>query len=154
VKKIRRYELTSEGFALIPYRGGGLTVPLARLSPRPTRRNPIVRHYLDPEVGGQGVAFILKDGSEGVVLWDQALSVNNDPQYVAELQLYKTRMQAFDAFEKASEGRTTRELAKLLGTSTTQVQRIQHRSPRITLDSLVRALAKLGLEVDVKASAA
>jgi hypothetical protein len=118
------------------------------MQPRPTRNNPIDTIGWDADIGRHGVAYTLADGSEGAVLWDHALSVAADPVYSARMREHAIRVQLADALDAATEGKSVREVARQLGTSVSQVQRL--RGPSATLDGLVRALVMLGCEVNVR----
>jgi len=146
--KVRKFEVLTDAVRLTPYRGNALEVSFDRMQPRPTRRNPIEWIGWDKDIGRHGPAYRLADGSEGAVLWDQALSVADDPAYVARMQEHAMKARLVEALDNATEGTSVRELARKLNTSISQVQRLQ--GPSATLDGLVHALIVLGHDVHVQ----
>lgn len=150
--KLRKFEIVSEGLLLTPWRGGALCMPAKRMNPRPTVRNPIVAAAWDPDIGRNGVAYRLRNGREGVVVWDQALDANRDPEYLATMQLHRARAAAVTLLRRHTEGMSVREIAKRIGTSTSQVQRMLAGEPTASLDAIIRALGLLGVEVEVRAA--
>lgn len=150
--KLRKFEIVREGLLLTPWRGGALCMPAKRMDPRPTARNPIVGADWDPDIGHNGVAYRLRNGRVGMVVWDQALDANSDPEYVATMQVHRARASAVMLLRKHTEGMSVRQIAKRLGTSTSQVQRMLAGEPKASLDAIIRALGLLGVEVEVRAA--
>jgi hypothetical protein len=150
--KVRKYEVLHDAVRLYPYRGEPYDVPFVRMQPRPTRSNPIVEIGWEPDVGRHGPAYELKDGQKGAVLWDHALSVNDDPDYRARVQEHRLRAELQGMLREAASGKSVRQLAKQLGTSTSQVVRLLDPDRGGSLDSLARALFKLGVDLEVRAA--
>lgn len=80
---------------------------------------------------------------------DAVLEYNEDPSYIADLMLYRLTQVARTRFE--SSRLSTREVARSLGTSPTQLFRIlDPTNYGKSLRQLVALLYVLGFEVDVE----
>ena len=105
--------------------------------------------YVDPELGREGFTYRLASGVEGSVHLDSVLEYNEDPSYMAELTLYRLTLEAEKRFE--SSGLSAREVARLLGTSPTQLYRLlDPTNYGKSLKQLVALLYLLGAEVEVE----
>jgi hypothetical protein len=132
----------------IELRDRTLTFPFARLSAKPTKENPIIEVWVDPELGNEGFTFVLKDGTEGSVHIDHVLEFNRDPKYIAELLLYKLSVEAKKRVD--SSGMSNREVIRRLGTSASQYYRLlDPANTRKSVGQLLGLLQLLGCEVDV-----
>ena len=150
--KVRKFEVLHDAVRLYPYRGEPYDVPFARMQPRPTRANPIVEIGWDPDIGRHGPAYELKSGEQGAVLWDHALSVNEDPDYRARICEHRLRAELQKMLQQAAAGKSVRKLAEELGTSTSQVVRLLDPNRGGSLDALARALFKLGVTLEIRAA--
>ena len=105
--------------------------------------------YVDPELGREGFTYRLASGAEGSVHLDSVLEYNEDPSYMAELTLYRLTLEAKKRFE--SSGLSAREVARLLGTSPTQLYRLlDPTNYGKSLKQLVALLYLLGAEVELE----
>ncbi len=122
-------------------------MPFVKLVPRPTRRDPIVRAVVDPELAREAVTYTLASGREGSVHLDHLLSYNRDPAYLARIVLHELSVQARQRLE--ASGLSRREVARRLGTSAPQVYRLL--DPANTSKSFTQTLALLQvLDCDVE----
>jgi hypothetical protein len=74
--------------------GKRLTFPFARLDPRPMPDDPLVKVFVDPELGAEGFTYVLKSGREGTVHVEDVLEYNQDPNYLRDLLLYRLTLEA------------------------------------------------------------
>ena len=126
--------------------GRTLPLPYARLEQPPTRENRVAEVYSDPELGHQGVTYVLEDGTEESVPVDAVLDYNRDPGYVRDMLLYRLTLEARRRME--STPLSHREVIRRLGTSPAQLYRLLDPSHRgKTLDRMVELLAVLGYDV-------
>lgn len=122
-------------------------MPFAKLVPRPTRRDPIIRAVVDPELAREAVTYTLSSGREGSVHLDHVLFYNRDPAYLARLVLHDLSVQARERLD--ASGLSRREIARRLGTSVPQVYRLL--DPANTAKSFTQTLALLQvLDFDVE----
>lgn len=96
--------------------------PYAKLDVKPTPEDPLVKVYVDPELGNEAFTYELESGREGTVHIDHVLDVNLDPGHLADLLLYRLTVEAQKRFEASSVG--VRPLAQQLGASPTQLYRL------------------------------
>jgi len=129
-------------------RSGSYVFPYSQVRPSATRDDRIVELHVDPEMGREGFVYQLESGREGAVHIDHVLEYNRDPSYMADQLLYELTMQAKEAFEASAL--STREIARRLGTSPTQLYRLlDPTNSRKSLKQLLALLGLLGCEVDV-----
>jgi hypothetical protein len=102
--------------------GRTLSMPFAKLDPRPTGANRIRDAYVDPELGNEAVTYVLESGDEGSVHVEHALEYNQDPAYLAELLAHQLTVEARKRIDRS--GLSRRELARRLGTSVPQLYRL------------------------------
>lgn len=122
--------------------------PYEKAEPRPTRDDPIVEVYIDPELGDDGFTYTLKSGQEGSVLLDHVLDYNEEPGYMRDLLLYNLTTQALKRLETTALSR--REIIRRLGTSPAQFYRlIDPTNDRKSVDKMLSLLQVLGCEVDL-----
>ncbi|MBL7033917.1 MAG: hypothetical protein ISR91_07195 [Candidatus Delongbacteria bacterium] len=132
----------------IELRGRSLTFPYARLPVTPTKENPVEKVWVDPDLGDEAFTFKLRDGVEESVHIDHVLEFNRDPQYVAELLLYKLSLEARKRVD--SSGMSNREVIRRLGTSASQYYRLLDPSnTKKSVGQLLGLLQLLGCEVDI-----
>src|SRR5262249_49120258 len=115
IVKIRsvRHDNRRKGFEVRTSRAR-LWLPYAKLEVRPTPHDPIVREYVDPELGNEGFTYLLKSGDEGTVHIEQVLEYNQDPDYLRDLLLYKLTIEARKRLAKTRLSR--REIIRRLAT--------------------------------------
>ncbi len=146
--KIQRVEANNHRRTfLVHTRKGTLPFPYSRAEPAPSRRDRLARVFVDPQLGREAFTYELESGAQGSVHVDSVLDYNADPDYLAELLLYKLTLVANERLEES--GLSMREIARLLGTSPTQLYRLT--DPTNTTKSVRQMLALLhvlGCEVD------
>lgn len=123
--------------------------PYAKADPAPSAGDRVVEVLVDPELGREAFTFRLASGAEGSVHIDAVLEYNEDPSYMADLALYRLTQEARTRFEIS--GLSTREVARSLGTSPTQLYRLlDPTNYSKSLRQLLALLYLLGCDVDVE----
>ena len=103
--------------------------------------------WVDTQTRGRAVGIRLEDGSEEYMPYDQPLALARDPAYVLRTQLERLLARIRQAL--ADKHISKRYLAKQLGTSDNQIQRLL--DPSIlnkNLEQLYRIGLLLGLELE------
>jgi hypothetical protein len=127
---------------------GEFTFPYEKADPRPTRDDPIVDLFIDPEIGSEGLSYVLASGVDGCVLLDWVFDYNEEPGYMRDLLLYNLTVQALDRLE--TTGLSKREIIRRLGTSPAQFYRlVDPTNYRKSVDKMLSLLQVLGCEVDL-----
>lgn len=130
-------------------RGKSLVFPFAKCSPAPSSTDPVNEVVPDPELAKEAFTYTLKSGKEGSVHIDQVLEYNRDPGYLRDLVVYNLTLEARRSLE--SSGLSKRETIRRLGTSAPQLYRLLDPAMRRkSVDQMLRLLAVLGQEVQVK----
>jgi hypothetical protein len=125
-----------------------LLMPFAKADPQPTAADPVVRAFVDREIGSEGVGYVLRSGREGTVHVEQVLEYNKDPDHLRDLLLYKLTLEAQKRVAKSALSR--RELIRRLGTSATQFYRLLDQTNyRKSVDQLVSLLQILDCDVQL-----
>ena len=125
--------------------------PFAKAGPVPSGRDPVITVAPDPELGNEGFTYQLRSGQEGSVHIDSVLEANRDPQYMAELLMYKLSLAAKQRMSESSE--PVRDVAAALGTSAAQIYRlIDPTNYSKSFNQLVQLLDFLDCDVDVQMS--
>jgi hypothetical protein len=138
--KRRRFEVTTSR--------GILPFPFARCDPTPSTKDRIEEVYVDPELGREAFTYKLASGAEGSVHVDSVLDVNADPEYLAELELYRLTLEARKHF--GASGLSIRDAAARLNTSPTQLYRILDPANGTTsARHLLAVLALAGASLEV-----
>ncbi len=123
--------------------------PYAKADPLPSADDRIAEVFVDPELGREAFTFRLDSGAGGSVHIDAVLEYNEDPSYMADLTLYRLTQEARTRLENS--GLSTREVARSLGTSPTQLYRlIDPTNYTKSLRQLMALLYLLGCDVDVE----
>ena len=123
--------------------------PYAKADPAPSADDRVAEAFVDPELGREAFTFRLASGAEGSVHVDAVLEYNEDPSYMADLALYRLTQEARTRFEKS--GLSTREVARSLGTSPTQLYRLLDPTNYTkSLRQLMALLHLLGCDVEVE----
>ena len=147
--KIRsvRHDNRKKGFQIRASRSS-YWFPYAKLEVRPTSRDPVVREYVDPELGREGFTYSLKSGREATIHVEQVLEYNQDPAYMRDLLLHKLTLEARNRL--AGTGLSRREIIRRLGTSPAQFYRlIDPTNYRKSVDQMLSLLHVLDCEVDL-----
>ena len=122
--------------------------PFARLEHPPGPADPIVRVFVDPELGGEAFTYVLKSGREDSIHAEQVLEHNQDPSFLREQILYRLTIEARRGVARSPLSK--REIARRLGTSAAQLYRLlDPANRRKSIDHLLRLLSALDCEVDV-----
>jgi hypothetical protein len=123
--------------------------PYAKADPAPSADDRIAEVFVDPELGREAFTFRLASGREGSVHVDAVLEYNEDPSYMADLTLYRLTQEARAHFENSAL--STREVARSLGTSPTQLYRLLDPTNYAkSVRQLMALLYLLGCEIDVE----
>ena len=130
-------------------RRANFVFPYAKADPAPSSSDRVADAYVDPELGREAFTFRLASGAEGSVHIDAVLEYNEDPAYMADLALYRLTQAARTRFE--GSGLSTREVARTLGSSPTQLYRLLDPTNYAkSLRQLMALLYLLGCDVDVE----
>jgi hypothetical protein len=123
-----------------------LSMPFAKVDPPPTTGDPIVRAFVDKEIGSEGFGYVLRSGREGMVHIEQVLEYNKDPDHLRDGLLYTLTLEAQKRV--AASPLSRRELIRRLGTSATQFYRLLDQTNYSkSLDQLVSLLQILDCDV-------
>jgi len=128
-----------------------LTFPYCKIDKdvRPTAENPISDVHADPELGNEGFTWTLKSGDEGSLHIDSVLEENQDPEYMADLALYRITGDAIRAIEDS--GLTKAQIAKKLRTSAAQLQRLlDPTNKQKSIGQMVALLHVVGKTIEVE----
>ena len=127
-------------------------LPFAKVSPRPTAADPVVRAFVDKEIGSEGFGYVLRSGREGTAHIEQVLDYNKDPNYLRDQLLYRLTLEAQKRV--AASRLSRRELIRRLGTSATQFYRLLDQTNyRKSVDQLVSVLQILDCDVKLVVTA-
>ena len=139
----RRHE-----FTVVTRSGATYTFPYSEADPCPDSDDRLAEVFVDKELGNEAFTYILKSGEEGSVHIEQVLEYNDDPQYLADLLIYKLTLEAQEGVE--SSGFSMRQIAKRLKTSLPQLYRLlDPANTRKSMSQLVTLLYVLNCEVDL-----
>lgn len=131
-------------------RGEVFPFPYALVDPTPTVTNRVVEAGPDPELGNEAFTYVLESGEEGSVHIDAVREFNEDPEYLAQLTLYRLSVEARKLLDES--GLSVRQVAASLKTSPTQVYRLlDPANNRKTIRQVVALFSVLGYELDVTA---
>ena len=123
-----------------------LLMPFGKIEPRPTADDPVVRAFVDREIGSEGFSFVLRSGREGTVHVEQVLEYNRDPGHLRDQLLYALTLEAQKRVKASTLSR--RELIRRLGTSATQFYRLLDQTNyRKSIDQLLSLLQLLDCDV-------
>lgn len=135
----KAFEIETEAGTVLPF-------PYASADPMPDREDPIVRAYVDPELGEEGFSYLLRSGREGTVHVEQVLEYNKDPGYLRDVLLYKLTIEARKRIEDSPLSK--REIVRRLGTSASQLYRLlDPTNYRKSVDQLLALLHVLDCDV-------
>jgi len=129
-------------------RRGQWPFPYSKAEPSPAASDPLVRLYIDPELGREGFTYLLASGAEGSVHIDHVLDYNEEPGYMRDLLLHNLTCEALDRIEASPLSK--REIIRRLGTSPAQFYRlIDPTNYRKSVDKMLALLQVLDCEVEV-----
>lgn len=125
-----------------------LLFPFVRLEEQPTSDDPIVKVFVDQELGAEGFTYVLQSGREGTVHIEDVLEYNQDPDYLRDLLLYRLTLEAQKALAATPLAR--REIIRRLRTSPAQLYRLLDQTNyRKSVDQLLRLLQVLDHDVEL-----
>ncbi len=125
-----------------------LLLPYSKVEIQPNGNDPVVRAFIDKELGGEGFGYVLASGKEGTVHSEQVLEYNQDPSFLRDALLYKLTVEAQKRIEKSPLSR--REIVRRLRTSATQLYRLLDQTNYSkSVDQLLSLLHVLDCEVDL-----
>ena len=123
-------------------------LPYSKVDLQPSAADPIVRVFVDKELGREGFTYVLESGKEGTVHGEQVLEYNQDPRYLRDALLYKLTIEAQKRVEASPLSK--REIIRRLGTSATQFYRLLDQTNcRKSVDQLLSLLHVLDCDVDL-----
>ncbi len=127
-------------------------LPYSEVTPQPSIIDPIIRLFVDRELGREAFTYILKSGNEGTVHIEQVLEYNQDPDYLRDALLYKLTIEAQRRVEASPLSKS--EIIRRLGTSAAQLHRLlDQKNYRKSVDKLLSLLHVLGCDVDLRVRA-
>lgn len=127
---------------------GELIYPFAKIDPRPKGDDPIVRVWIDKELGSEAFTYELGSGQEGTVHIEQVLEYNKDPDYLRDRLLYRLTLEAQKRVTASQLPK--REIIRRLGTSATQFYRLLDQTNYSkSVDQLVSLLQILDCDIDL-----
>lgn len=122
--------------------------PYVKAKPEPTSEDPILRVYVDKDLGREGITYELASGKTGTIHIEQVLEYNQDPNYLRDLLLYKLTLEVQKRV--ADSPLAKREITRRLGTSATQLYRLLDQTNYETsIDQLVSLLQVLDCDIDL-----
>jgi len=122
--------------------------PYTKADPPAGSRDPVVRAFVDQELGREGFTYVLASGQEGTVHIEQVLEYNQDPRHLRDLILYKLTLEA--QRRVAASALSKREMIRRLGTSAAQFYRLLDQTNyRKSVDQVLSLLHVLDCEVDL-----
>jgi len=122
--------------------------PFAKLDPRPSTGDPIVKVWVDKELASEAVTYVQASGREGTVHIEQVLEYNKDPDFLRDRLLYRLTLEAQKRV--AASALPRREIIRRLGTSATQFYRLLDQTNYSkSVDQLVSLLQILDCEVEL-----
>lgn len=124
--------------------------PYAKLRRPPSSADQVAEVYADPEIGLEGFTYRLESGVEDTIHLDAVLDYNEDPDYLAEMLVYRLTVEACAAVEES--GLSKRELIRRLETSPSQFYRLLDTSyTGKSIGQLLALLHIVGREVEIVA---
>lgn len=130
---------------------GEFAYPYARLDPEPTSDDPIVEFFIDEELAGMAVTYILKSGRDGFVHMEMAFDYNREPGYMRDMLLHRLTLDAQRNLE--ASGLSKREVARRLKTSPAQLYRLLDQTNyEKSVDGMLELLSVLGCDVEFTVS--
>ena len=127
-------------------------LPYSKVDPQPSSADPIMRLFVDKELGREGFTYILESGKEGTVHGEQVLEYNQDPSYLRDVLLYKLTIEAQKRVKASPLSK--REIIRRLGTSATQLYRLlDQKNYRKSVDQVLSLLHVLDCDVDLRVRA-
>ena len=122
--------------------------PFAKLDPRPSAGDPIVKVWVDKELASEAVTYVQASGREGTVHIEQVLEYNKDSDFLRDRLLYRLTLEVQKRV--AASPLPRREIIRRLGTSATQFYRLLDQTNYSkSVDQLVSLLQILDCDVEL-----
>jgi hypothetical protein len=135
-------------FSVVTYSGAEYFYPYSKADPTPSAGNRVEEVFVDKEIGKEAFTYGLESGDEGTVHIEQLLEYHEDPQYLADLLIYKLSVEAQIRVKDSELSR--RQIAKQLKTSVPQLYRLLDPSnTNKSMSQLVALLHILNCDVDL-----
>lgn len=150
MKKIRAVSMNLRKKAIeIETRDGTLSLPFTRLRLKPTAKDKVLKVFVDTELGGEAVTYVLSSGKEDSIHLDAFLDYNRDPNYLRNMTLHQLTVDTLRLLDDS--GLSKHELTRRLKTSPSQLYRLlDPANYKKSTDEMLRLLAVLGYRVDLK----
>jgi len=119
-----------------------------KASPLPGARTPVIRVYVDPELGSEAFTYVLADQREGTIHVDHVLEYNEDPHYMWELFVHKLTVEVKKRLKESDVPK--REIVRRLRTSPSQLYRLldEDRASK-SLHQIFAILHTLDCDIDL-----
>ena len=128
--------------------GAEFAFPFAKAAPTPGKNDRIAQVFVDEELGNEAFTYRLESGAEGSVHIDHVLEFNEEPEYMADLLLYKLSLEARKRIDDTALSR--RQIARQLHTSVPQLYRLlDPANTQKSMKQLVALLHIMGCDVDL-----
>jgi DNA-binding TFAR19-related protein (PDSD5 family) len=135
-------------FVLVTETGARYAFPYAQCAPTPSPGNRLLEAFIDDELAEEAFTYRLQSGEEGSVHIEQVLEYNEEPEYLAELLLYRLSLEARKRIDKSKLSR--RQIARQLNTSVPQLYRLlDPANTNKSMKQLVALLHVLDCDVDL-----
>jgi hypothetical protein len=129
------------GSSLLPF-------PYSKAEPAPRPGDPVVRAFVDEELGREAFSYELQSGRLGSVHVEQVLAHNQDPSYLGAQLLYRLTLEAQKRLSRSSLSK--REIVRRLGTSVVHLERLLDQTDYgKSVDQLLALLRVLECDVDL-----
>jgi hypothetical protein len=127
---------------------GAFSYPFVKCDPEPTPSDRIASYYIDDELAGEAVTYVLESGAEGFVHSEMALDYNREPGYMRDLLLHQLTVDALKSLE--ANPLPKREMMRRLGTSAAQLYRLlDPGNYSKSVDGMLELLSVLGCDVEL-----
>jgi len=135
-------------FVLHTETGAKYAFPYAQCAPAPEPGNRLLEAFIYDELANEAFSYRLQSGDEGSVHLEQVLEYNEEPEYLAELLLYRLSLEAGKRIDKSKLSR--RQIARQLNTSVPQLYRLlDPANTSKSMKQLVALLHVLGCDVEL-----
>jgi len=135
-------------FILVTETGARYAFPYAQCAPAPSPNNRLLEAFIDDELANEAFTYRLQSGEENSVHLEQVLEYNEEPEYLAELLIYRLSLEAKKRIEKSKLSR--RQIARQLNTSVPQLYRLlDPANSNKSMKQLVALLHVLDCDVDL-----
>lgn len=126
---------------------GYFGLPFVQLRLKPSVKNKIEKIYIDPELGNEGITYVLSSGKEDSIHIDAFLDYNKDPDYIRDITLHKLTIESLKEFKKS--GLSKHEIIRRLKTSPSQLYRLlDPTNYKKSIDEMLRLLSVLGCDFE------